>query len=104
VKPAVVYRGRGLPPHGFHDRWIAVTEEQRAVASEIVHVAVSVDVPFAGAIGAVDEDGMREQVAGVVRDAAGEDPARLGVAGLRGWSLANIRFGDLGGSGCFHME
>ena len=66
-----------LPPHRRDDRRVAVAQQQRPVAGPVVDQLVAVHVPLAGALGAVEVDGERLQVAQVVGDAVGEEAARL---------------------------
>src|SRR6185369_8433217 len=93
-----------LLPHRFHHRRMAVTQNQRAVAAEVIDVLVAVDVPLASALGAGNIDRMRPQIADVVRDAAGENVASQRVAIPRRGRLANVRFDNLRLSGCFHYD
>ena len=66
----------GALVHGLGDRLayhrVAMAEQQRTVAAEVVDVAVTIDIPFVRTLGALDIDAVRIDVAGVVRDAAGE--------------------------------
>src|SRR5690606_7655659 len=59
------------------DAWMVVAQQQRAVAAAVIDILAAVDVPFARAGGALDVDAVRVLVTGVVRDAAGENAARL---------------------------
>src|SRR5207237_3241487 len=55
-----------LPADGFHDFRVAVAEHQGAVAGPVVDEAMSVYVPFVGALGAVDVNRERLHVPDVV--------------------------------------
>jgi len=74
--------------HGFHDRVMAMAEQQRAVAAEVVDIAPAVDVPFARSLGPRDVDSIGLDVARIVRDPAREQIGgalrALGRAGGRG--------------------
>ena len=61
-----------LPLDRLHDRGMAMTEQQRAVATEVVDILVAVDVPLArpGSAGRVDR--VRQQGAAVVRQPRGD--------------------------------
>src|SRR5207247_1767303 len=61
---------RHLLLHRPDDGRVAVAEEERAVAHPVIHVLVAIDVPLAGALGTLDVDRERRQVADVVRDPA----------------------------------
>ena len=77
-------------------RRVAVAEQQRAVAAEVVDVLVAVDVPLARAFGAGGIDGIGQQRAAVVRQAGRDDLARALVQ-LGGAARAGAEFGlDLG--------
>src|SRR4029077_13040030 len=71
---------------------MAMAEEQRAVATEIVDVAMAVDIPFARTLGPGDVEPIGLDVARIMGDAAGKEPARL----LRGGRRARRR-GAIGG-------
>ena len=56
----------------LHHGGMAVTQQQRAMAAEVVDVLVAVDVPLAGAGGPRGIDRIRQQRAAVVRQAGGD--------------------------------
>jgi hypothetical protein len=59
---------------------VAVAEDQRAVTALVIDVGVTVDVPLAPPFRPVDVDRMGKEIAGVVGDAAREQPQRFPVA------------------------
>jgi hypothetical protein len=63
--------------NGFDEGGMAVSENERTVAHPVVDDFAAFDRPFAGALGPLDVDGKRGEIATVVGDAAGE---RLGPA------------------------
>ena len=58
---------RGLD--AFHHLRVIVAEQQRTVAAEVIHVAITVDVPLVTARSAFDVQAIRQQIARVVGDA-----------------------------------
>ena len=52
-----------------------MAQQQRAMAAEVVDVAVAIDVPLMRPLGALDENAVGVDIAGVVRDAAREQIA-----------------------------
>ena len=61
---------RRLLEDGLEDRGMVVAEDHRAVAAPPIDVAVAVDVPLVGAIGAHDVERERREDAPVVGGAA----------------------------------
>ena len=59
---------------------MAMAEQQRAVAAEIVDIAIAVDIPFPRPLGAGDVQPVGLDVAGIMRDAAREQPGGLSAA------------------------
>src|SRR5437773_10863551 len=102
MRSPVVHTARDLLPHCFHHSRMAVAQDQSAMASEVINVAVAVDVPLAGAFGAVDINRVGPQEADIVGDAAGKEAASLGVAISRGRSLANVGLDNLRCGRGFH--
>ena len=72
-----------LPPHGFDDGRVRVAGDHRAVPADVVEQAVPVQIPLVGALGARDARRERILPAGVVGEAAREQPERSFVGGLR---------------------
>src|SRR5258708_2075131 len=95
MSSAVVDSSRDLFPHRRHHFRMSVAQDQSAMSAEVIDVTVAVDVPFAGAFGAVDIDGMRPQVADIVGDPAGKNLTGLRIAISRSGRLANVGFDNL---------
>jgi hypothetical protein len=64
-----------LAAHGLHDGGVAVPQQQGAVAGPVVDQVAALDRSLVAALGVVHIHGERLEVAQVVRDAAGKDPA-----------------------------
>src|SRR5207245_2966429 len=62
---------------------MTMAEQQRAVAAETVDVAMAVDIPFARTLGPGDVETVGLDVARIMGDAAGKEPARLLRGGRR---------------------
>ena len=86
--------------NGFDEGGMAVSENERTVAHPVVDDFAAFDRPFAGALGPLDVDGKRGEIATVVGDAAGEGlgPAAGQCLGL-GECGAVIGEGALGEGG-----
>lgn len=76
------------------NRRMVVAEQQRAVASHVVDVLVSVDIPFARPCGARHEQRMRLEVATDVGNAVGEQPHGAGMQPGRARRLVMIATQD----------
>ena len=76
---------------GIHHQGMIVTEDERTVPSQIVHVLVAVHVPFARTRGPFDVHRMRLQVSAEVRDAVGQQ--RPGACGQHSRARCLIRVG-----------
>src|SRR5262245_40983247 len=88
---------------GHHSR-MAVTEQQCAVAAEIIDVLVAIDVPLAAAGGPRGIDRVGQEGAAVVGEARRDDLARLGVKALRAARARPVLRLDLGiGRGLRHV-
>ena len=72
-------------------RGMAVAEDERPVAADVIDVGVAVRVPLAAATGAVDGDHVGRQVAGVVGDAARKEG--VGARGEAGGGLSFLLIG-----------
>ena len=77
VGGAPVRAARHLPLDGLDHGGVAVAQQQRAVAAEVVDVLVAVDVPLAGARRAGGIDRIGQQRAAVVGEAGGQHLAGL---------------------------
>ena len=62
---------------------MAVAEQKRAVSAEIVNVAIAVDIPFPRPLRSGDVEPVRLDVARIMGNAAGEQPAGLLGGGRR---------------------
>ena len=69
-------RGRGSNRGG--DFRVAVTEDERTVAAEVIDISVAIDIPFMRPLGARDVDAVGIDVAGVMGDARRHQILRLG--------------------------
>ena len=87
---AEVHAGGGGLPHRLEDRGMGVAEEDRAVADEVVDVAVAVRVPLVGAFGPFDVERERGGVADVVAEAARDARAGPVVPGLRARAVGEM--------------
>src|SRR5262245_51548796 len=79
VRGTPVGAKRRLFTHGFQHLRMAVAEQQRAVAAEVVDVFVAVDIPLARSGGAGRIDGVWQQRTAVVRQSGRNDLARTAV-------------------------
>jgi len=85
-----------LPLHGLDDGGMRMAEQHRAVTTEVIHVLVAIDVPFARPHGTRDVNRIRVEVARIVRDAARQHLACPFVEGRRA-SGAGLVVGHDGG-------
>ena len=85
-----------LGMHRRHDFGMAMAEQHRAVPTEIIDVAAPVDIPFPWALGMVDVEAVRLDIAGIMGDAAREQLGRAGRARRR-----SRRRGAVGGDEAF---
>src|ERR1700730_1798583 len=75
------------------DLRMAVAEQQRAMAAEIVDVAIAVDIPFPRPLCPGDIKAVRLDIARIMGDAAREQPAGL-LGGGRRTRSRGARGGD----------
>src|SRR5215471_7094897 len=80
-----------LAVHCVYDVGMTMPEQQRAMAAEIVNIAIAVDIPFPRSLGARDVDAIRLDISGIVCNAARKVPGRLlGIGcGARGCSAVS---------------
>src|SRR5215510_7259444 len=72
-----------LPVDRLDDLRMAMAEEERAMAAEIIDIAIAVDIPLPRSLGPRDVEPVGLDIARIVGDAAREEPARL-LGGARG--------------------
>jgi len=61
---------------GRGDLRMVVAQDERAMAHPVVDQVVAVDIPLAGAVGAVDVDRKRREIPTIVRNPTGDRLAR----------------------------
>jgi hypothetical protein len=99
VTRAVVGAAQRLLAHGLRDLSRIVPEEQSAMPHPVVDIAVAVDVPLVGAIGAGDIERERLHAAVVVRHRVGEDAPGALVQRARGGQCVGVALLELGRRG-----
>ncbi len=99
VTRAVVGAAQRLLAHGLRHLSRIVPQEQRAMAHPVVDIAVAVDVPLVGAVGAGDIERERLHAAVVVSHRVGEEAPGALIQRARGGQCVGVAVLELGRSG-----
>src|SRR5262249_51154585 len=87
---------RDLLLHRLDHLGMAMAKQERAMAAEIVDIAMAVDIPFSRTLGPCDVQPIGLDVARIMSDAAGKEPASLVRGGRRARGRGTVGGDDRG--------